>query len=321
VRKVGSGRFIYEEVKHWAQFPDGWKTEDAPAVAVDSQDRLYVLIRSKNGLLIFDRDGRFLKSWGEELFERPHGLFIGPDGSVYVVDDWGHSVFKFTPDGEQLMLIETKNNPADTGYVRAEKPAKRAGPPFNEPTGCALSAEGEIYVTDGYGNARVHKFTSGGELLFSWGEPGSAPGEFNTVHGVCIDEDGLVYISDRMNARVQIFTPQGEFVKEWSDARYPNNMCIDAERNRYVAEMGCVLLYGREPVLNKPPARITVRDASGQVLSEWGEDDPMGSGRYFVPHSIAVDSRGDLYVSEVTTSYNFGTAPKDWGVLRKYIRS
>jgi len=320
MRKVGTGRFVYEEVKHWGEFPDDWETEDAPAVAIDSQDRLYVLIRNRDGVLIFDREGRFVKSWGEGCFVRPHGLFIAPEGSVFVVDDQGHSVFKFTPDGEQLMLIETRDAPADTGYVRGEKPVERAQPPFNEPTDCALTSEGDLYVTDGYGNARVHRFSPSGELIHSWGEVGSGPGEFQLVHDVCVDEEGLVYISDRMNCRVQIFSPEGKYLREWSDARYPNSVCMDAEGNRYVAELGCVFLYGREPVLDRPPARITVRDTNGQILSEWGEDDPQGAGRYYAPHSIAVDSHGDLYVSEVTKSFNFGTAPDDWGVLRKYVR-
>jgi hypothetical protein len=95
---------------------------------------------------------------------------------------------------------------------------------------------------------------------------------------------------------------------------------MDAEGNIYVAEVGCVFLYGTEPVYGEPPARITVRDSSGKVLSEWGEEDPFGAGLWYAPHGIAVDSRGDLYVSEVTTSYNFGKAPADWGVLRKYVR-
>ena len=320
MRKVGSGPFVYEEVNRWARFPDGWKTEDVPAVAVDSNDRLFALIRNKDGLLVFDRDGNVLDSWGEDLFVRPHGMWIGPDDSVYVVDGWGHSVYKFTPDGGLMMTIETKNHPADTGYVRGEKEVARAGPPFNEPTGCALSPEGDLYVSDGYGNARVHKFSPAGELLFSWGEPGCGPGQFDPPHGVWVDEHGLVYISDRVNRRVQIFDSQGEYVDEW-DAHYPNNMCSDAEGHRYVVEMGGVLLYGMEPRFDKLRARITVRSSAGTVLSEWGEVDPNGSGQYFCPHGIAVDSLGDLYVSEVATSYNRGAAPDDWPVLRKYVRS
>ncbi len=320
MRQVGSGPFVYQEIRHWAQFPPGWSTEDGPAVAVDSQDRVYVLIRNRNGLLCFDRDGRFLRSWGEDLFERPHGLFIGPDDSIFVVDDWAHSVYRFTPDGQQLMCIETKDRPADTGYLRARHPVRRAAPPFNEPTGCALAPEGDLYVTDGYGNARVHKFTSEGELMLSWGEPGSAPGQFVTPHGVCVDGQGLVYVSDRMNCRVQIFDSQGRYRSEWSDAHYPNNVCMDAEGNRYVAEISGFFLYSRKPRMEELEARITVRNETGKILSQWGEEDPRGWGRYFAPHSIAVDSRGDLYVSEVTQSYSFGAAPRDWGVLRKYVR-
>lgn len=320
MRRVGSGQFVYDEVRDWAQYPEGWKTEDAPAVAVDSQDRVYVLIRNKNGVLRFDREGNFQTSWGEDLFERPHGLFVGPDDSVFVVDDWGHTVFKFAPNSSDIVLrISTKGNPADTGYVRGKNRVTHAGPPFNEPTGVAVAPDGSLYVADGYGNARMHKYTAEGELLFSWGEPGNGSGQFDPPHGVWIDENGLVYVSDRLNQRVQLFNADGEYSTEWS-AHYPNNICIDSNKNFYVAEMGGVFLYGREAELDKLPARVTVRDASGNVLSEWGDEDPRGVGRYHCPHSIAVDSRGDVYVSEVATSYNFGQAPDDWGVLRKYIR-
>ena len=123
-----------------------------------------------------------------------------------------------------------------------------------------------------------------------------------------------------MNGRVQIFDGQGRYQSEWSNAHYPNNLCMDADGNRYLAELGGLYLYGPEPRLEEPGARITVRDETGKILSHWSEEDPGGSGRYFAPHSIAIDSRGDLYLSEVTKSYSFGAAPEDWGVLRKYVR-
>lgn len=320
MRRVGSGKFVYDEVRPWGEFPKGWTCADVPAVAVDSEDMVYVLSRHKQGVVVFDREGHYVRSWGEDLFKRPHGIFVGPDDSVYCVDDWGNSIFKFTKDGMLLMTLETRDHPSDTGYVRGEKnQVIRAGPPFNQPTGVALSPKGELYITDGYGNARVHKFTPAGQLLFSWGEPGNGPGQFCTVHGVCVDKQGWVYISDRTNARVQIFNPQGELLGIWTDVRHPNNMSIDSAGNFYVAETGSVFLFGRDPQTETPPARITVRNSAGKVLSEWGEDDPHRAGLYFAPHGIAVDSRGDLYVGEVTASYNFGKAPADWGVLRKYI--
>jgi sugar lactone lactonase YvrE len=166
----------------------------------------------------------------------------------------------------------------------------------------------------------VHKFASDGRLLFSWGEPGDGPGQFITPHGVCVDKRGLVYVADRMNARIQVFSPRGEFISQWRNVRRPNNMCLDAEGNVYVAELGCVFFGGPEPDLDKPPGRVTVRDLSGKILVEWGEKDPLGTGMYFCPHGIAIDSRGDLYVSEVPASYTRGLAPADWNVLRKYVR-
>ena len=171
--RLGSGQFVYEEVDGWGEVPDGWNIVEVPGVAVDSEDRVYVFCRSEHPVIVFDRDGRFLRSWGEGLIKRPHDIIVGPDDSIYCVDDWGHAVHKYNTEGELLMSIETADNPSDTGYIwDVQKNVLRAGPPFNYPTGIALSPEGELYVSDGYGNARVHKFTADGELLLSWGEPG-----------------------------------------------------------------------------------------------------------------------------------------------------
>ena len=321
MRQVGGGKFRYQEWRGWGQFPEGWAVKDAAGVAVDSQDRIYVLTRWKHGLLVFDREGRFLQRWPEGLCTRPHGMFIGPDDAVYIVDDLGHAVLKYAADGELLMTIETGSHPADTGYeVGRFDTVVRAGPPFNYPTGVALSPEGDLYVSDGYGNARVHKFAPDGRLLFSWGEPGSGPGQFITVHGVWVDPEGLVYVSDRMNLRVQIFTPQGEYVGQWDGLRFPNNLCMDGQGHAYVVEMGNDFVYRRGGVPDRVAAGVSVLDGNGQVLAEWSEPDPFGAGIYFAPHSIAVDSQGDLYVSEVAGSYSADQTPSDWGVVRKYVR-
>ena len=320
--RLGSGQFVYEEVDGWGEVPDGWSMGEAPGVAVDSQDRVYVFCRSEHPIIVFDRDGRFLRAWGEGMIKRAHDIIVGPDDSIYCVDDWGHAVHKFTPEGDLLMSIETAESPADTGYIwDVQKEVLRAGPPFNYPTGIALSPEGELYVSDGYGNARVHKFTAEGELLFSWGEPGTGAGQFVTPHNVCVDGDGTVYVADRQNRRMQLFSSQGELIGQWDDVWWPCDMCIDAEGHMYLAEVGGIFMgETKVPVPENPPARITVRDLNGRILSEWGIEDPYGAGRYFSPHNIAFDSRGDLYVGEVSFSYPDGTTPKDWRVLRKYER-
>ncbi len=321
--QLGSGQFVYEEDVGWGEVPAGWEVVEVPGVAVDSQDRVYAFCRSEHPIIVFDQEGRFLRSWGEGLIKRAHDIIVGPDDAVYCVDDWGHAVHKFTTEGELLMTIETADCPADTGYDWDDhRIVERAGPPFNYPTGIALTSEGDFYVSDGYGNARVHKYTAEGELLFSWGEPGDNAGQFVTPHNVCVDGEGTVYVADRQNRRMQLFNPEGEFIRQWDDIWWPCDMCIDADNNMYIAEVGGIFMgETKDPQLDNPPARITVRDLNGTILSEWGMEDALGNGRFFSPHNIAFDSRGDLYVGEVAVSYPGGAAPADWRVLRKYVRA
>ena len=146
--------------KDWGKLPDGWVLDDAAAVAVDSKDRVYVFNRGEHPMIVFDRDGRFLRSWGEGLFKRAHGLHIGPDDTLYCTDDGDHTVRQCTTEGKVLLEIGLPNKPAP--YM--------SGLPFNRCTHTALSPSGDIFVSDGYGNARVHKYSPNGKHLMSWGE-------------------------------------------------------------------------------------------------------------------------------------------------------
>ena len=319
--KLGSGQFVFEEVEGWAKPPLECKLGEVPGIAVDSQDRVYAFCRAENPVVIFDRDGNYLNSWGQGFFTRPHMIFIAPDDSVYCVDDQGHRIKKFTPNGELLMTLQPQDGVPDTGYVPPDHlDVLRSGPPFNTPTDVALSPQGEIYVSDGYGNSRVHKFTNNGDLLLSWGEPGSQPSEFNLPHGVYVDPEGQVYIADRANCRIQIFSDQGTFISQWKEVWWPNSLCQDNERNFYVAEIGGIFMAGEKARLDEPGARMTIRSPEGEILSEWSEEDPYGEGRFFSPHSVALDSRGDIYVGQVTFSYTKGQAPPNAKVLTKYVR-
>ena len=181
-------------------------------MAVDADDRVYVFNRSDHPMMVFERDGTFVTSWGDELFTRAHGLTIGPDGMLYCVDDDGHSVRRCTPGGELLATYGTPGQPAPL----------HGGQPFNRPTKVAFDpASGDLYISDGYGNARVHKFTVDGEHLFSWGEYGTDRGQFNLPHSVCTDQDGTVYVADRESHRVQIFDDRGTYLDQWNDLHRP----------------------------------------------------------------------------------------------------
>ena len=151
MRIVSSGEFGYQQSLQWGQFPDEWTIEEIAGVAVDSQDEVYTFSRNTDHpVMVFDRDGNFLRGFGAGIFSnRTHGIFIGPDDTVYCADDGIHTITKFTRDGDLLMTIGTPGQASEIWK----------GDPFNRPTHAAVSKKnGDIFITDGYGNFRVHKY-------------------------------------------------------------------------------------------------------------------------------------------------------------------
>ncbi len=297
----------YEANDKWAQLPSGWSWTEVAAAAADTQDRVFVFNRGEHPVLVFNPDGTFMKSWGEGSFARPHGLFIGPDDAVYCTDDLDHTVRKFTPDGKLLLTLGTPGKPSDTGATSVDyRTIRRAGLPFHYPTNIALSPHGELYVSDGYGNARIHKFTPDGRRLFSWGEPGNGPGQFRVPHGIAVDPRGTVYVADRENSRVQLFSPEGEYLSEWTDVARPCQVFIDAAGDVYVAELGFhagMWPGSNPPSPDAPGGRVSIFDRHGKLRSRWGGGrNPCAAGDFFAPHGIWVDSRGAIYVAEVVWS-------------------
>jgi len=268
--RFGSDDLSYEVVEGWGELPKKWEFGHVIGVAGDSQDRVYVFNRGEHPVVVFDRDGRFLRSWGEGVFGNPHGIYIDGGGLVYCTDSGDHTVRKFTADGELLRTWGTKDEP------REEKP-------FNRPTDVAIAPSGEMYVSDGYGNSRVHKYSPEGELLLSWGEPGDGPGQFEIPHDVWVHGDGRVIVSDRQNDRIQIFTPDGEYLEEWTGFTRPCAVFIDGEERVYVPEL---------------MGRMSIVDIDGELLARWGGERSHEPGLFYAPHAAWVDSHGDLYVGE-----------------------
>src|SRR6267378_2571428 len=283
---LGTGEFRYEVVEDWAKLPDGWTLRDAAAIAVDSKDQVYVFNRSEHPMMVFDREGNFLRSWGEGVFRNAHGLHIGPDQALYCAADGDHTVRKCTLEGKVLLEIGIPGKPSP--YM--------SGEPFHRCTHTALSPKGEIYVSDGYGNAKVHKYSPDGKLLMSWGGPGTNPGEFNIVHNICTDADGWVYVADRENHRVQVFDGNGKYETQWNNLHRPCGLFVDYIRHPvcYIGELSVNRLNA-----NLGP-RVSIVDNKGKLLSRIGDPFAGTAPTSFIgPHGLAADSRGDLYVGEV----------------------
>jgi DNA-binding beta-propeller fold protein YncE len=314
-------------VEGWEKLPKGYAHKDVDGVAVDSKDNVYLMARMDARVLVYDRDGKFLRSWGEKVFTpRTHGIAVGPDDMVYTVDDGDHTVRKFTPEGRQVMMIGTPGKASDTGYDgKTLASIRRGGPPFNRPTDVAVAPNGELYVCDGYGNARVHRFAADGTLIRSWGEPGSGPAQFNLPHGIGISPDDRVFVTDRENDRIQIYTRDGQLMDIWTHVQRPTDIAFDKEGRVYVSELWWRVgqsSFANGKIRYDLPGGVRVLDLQGNLLLHWCSADREAPGNFVAPHTLCVDSRGDLYVGEVTWTFavSRGVAREDAHTFQKLRR-
>ena len=294
---VGSGKYTYRVNEDWARLPDNVEMKPA-AVAVGPQDRVYCFNRvAEHPVVIFDRDGNFLGSWGANLFRFPHAIRFDAQGFVWLTDGHHQQFMKFTADGKLVQTIGEKGHRSDTGVPAddfssaAWKKVTHGGGPFNLPTDVAFAPDGSMFMSDGYGNARVHKFSADARYLFSWGEPGKDPGQFNLPHGVWIDRRGRLLVADRENDRVQIFDLNGKLLEVWrTELIGPAFFYVDADDIVYVAEHN--------------GGMISILTLDGERLARWG--DPIHRSC----HGIWGDSRGDIYVVQ----------PGEWGRVRRVVK-
>lgn len=322
---TSSGKIQYSPVEGWEQLPKGYVHRDVAGVAVDGEDRVYLICRGDHPVIVYDQKGNFLRSWGEGDFSyRTHGIYVAPNGTIFCTDDGQHTVRQFTPDGKLLMTLGVLNTPSDTGYDGKNITSiKRGAGPFNRPTNVAIGLEGDIYISDGYGNSRVHMFSPTGQLKRSWGEPGRGPGQFYLPHGIAVDAEGRVFVCDREADRIQIFSPDGEYLSEWTDTQRPTHIVFDAAGRAYVTELAWHegdTSQSLGKITTPRHARMSIFDKEGKVLSRWGTPDVAAAGSFAAPHGLALDSKNDLYVSEVTWTFavSRGRAPEDCHTFQKF---
>jgi DNA-binding beta-propeller fold protein YncE len=310
---------------------------DVSDVAVDAQDRVYLLTRFDLGVWIYEADGTFVTSWTSDYVRQGnHGIQVGPDGSVWVIDFKQHFVAKHSPDGEVLQAIGGPDQRSDTGIDESLnygfdmlKTIKRAAGPFNGPTNMAFAADGSFFVSDGYCNASIHHFTADGDLIGSWGTPGSEPGHFMNPHHISVTSDGRLVVADRENCRVQVFEQDGTLVHVVDDLRRPAAAAMTPDGYLCVAESEV------QPGHHFPfrghfddfaASRLSVFSPDWELVfradvptgppllagsGSPGEGDPDANQvtvKMAGPNGMAVDSRGDVYIAEVVYSmYNHRT--------------
>ena len=303
--------FTYDALDSWEQLPDGARLVETPGVAVMPDDSVILLTRNtEHPVMHLAREGEWLGSWGRGVFtDRAHGVWIGREGDIWCADDGTHIITRWSPEGELLQTIGDKDAPAPIW----------SGRPFNRPTHAAVSPRtGDIFITDGYGNSRVHRFSADGAHKLSWGEPGIDAGQFIRPHNIAIDEDGLIYVADRECHRVQVFSESGTFVAMWNNIHRPDGLTLAPDGNIYIGELNAIPGMEGAPNLGH---RVSIYDRSGNRLALIGHpDEGEEDGRFIAPHGIAVDSRGDVYVGEVSNTIagaRLGREPKS---LKKLVR-
>jgi sugar lactone lactonase YvrE len=282
---VGKGNYTYTVDKRWGRGAASVSEFGlVSGVAGDSQDRVYLYIRQPVAeILVLDPRGTLLGRWGAGQFVEPHMLYISPRDELYATDISLHTVTKWSLDGQ---LLQTWGTPGVPGAP---------GAPFNKPTRAVVTPDGELYVSDGYGQRRVHRFGADGQLIRSWGSEGTGPGEFALPHDVWVDPRDRVLVCDRENARVELFDRAGDYLGEWPGLANPMQIFVRDE-----------VLY-----LAESNQRVSVLTLDGEVLARWGSKGPAPDQFTDAPHSIWADSRGDIYVSEVVAHNK----------LQKYVRT
>ncbi len=235
-------------------------------VASDRNGRIYLLQRGDkmDPVIVLDRNGKLVGSWGKGMYTTPHAIRIDPQGNVWTTDAASSMVYKFSPDGKKLMEIEVGGQPAPCGA-------------FCSTTDIAFAPNGNLFIADGYRNARILEYTPQGKKIREWGSAGAGPGQFVLPHSIQIDENGIVYVADRENGRIQRFDLQGKYLGEWS--KYGKTFGLKLDK-------GAIWLSSIPRGPNGPPGWLIKLDRkTGEIL---GYLDTIGT------HGMDVMTNGEV---------------------------
>lgn len=257
------------------KIPEGRNFGETMGVAVNSHQHVFVFHRGPGSLMEFDENGSFIKTIGEGLFKKPHGVRVDWHDNVWITDVDLHVVMRFNPAG-QLTLILGKAG------IAGEWDKTYDIPLFDRPADVAFDSADNIYVADGYGNSRVVKFDKDGNFVKTWGTKGSETGQFNLVHNVVVDSKNMVYVIDRENKRIQVFNAEGEYLRAWENIGNPFGIAISNDEY-YITD-------GKDGFISK-------LDQAGKVIAKYGQPGKAG-GQFLMPHAIAVSPDKKIFVAE-----------------------
>ncbi len=287
----------YEVDPAWPQKPKGYEWAAMPGIAVDKQDQVWIFTRSQPPIQVYTTAGKLVRAWGSDTIETAHHIKIDRDGNVWVADIGLHIVRKLTPLGEILLTIGTPGEPGEDETH------------LDKPTDMAISPTGDVFVSDGYGNNRVVHFDPTGRFVRAWGSLGTGPEQFSLPHAIAMDSAGRLYVADRNNVRVQVYSQQGKLLDSWSNVIVPWGFWVSDKDDIWVcggSPMPWVedAKYPGAPLNCPPKDQLLIRfDTNGRARQLWtipkGDDGNEQPGDVNWIHALALDSHGNIYVGDI----------------------
>jgi DNA-binding beta-propeller fold protein YncE len=277
----------------WPQKPERFKWGQMPGITFDGRDQVYIFTRSRPAVQVYKTDGTFVRAWDSGDPNGAHFIRIDPEGNVWAANFLEHVIRKHSPEGKLLLTI------GQVGVAGSDREH------FNKPTDMAVLPSGDIFVTDGYGNRRVVHFDANGKYVNEWGQEGNQPGQFALPHSIVADYKGRLYVADRENARIQVFDTTGKLLAVWKNIVTPWGLFMTKNQELWVCGSSCVKKEGTdEHIVLPPPDQVLMKlNLKGEVLLRIPLPKtvvpPGKPGELDWVHSVAVDSKGDLYLGDI----------------------